>query len=828
MGFFDRITKPFRSVKASEDQSPIQNDSTRRVEVQWTPRGSSGIEIFGGYYSEDYLAALRGPQVAKIFDKMRRSDATIKMVTQSVKNPIKGAKWSVEPAEADNEEEKQIADLCAHILFNDLGEPWTQKLHEILTVIDFGFSAFEVTNKLVIGHKKFGTYNGIKSLGYRSQKTIERWNLDPDTGKLCSVCQIVNGDLGRYVTIPSDFLVVFTLDREGDNYEGVSMLRPCFGAWKRKDSYLKIMAIGMEKYAVPTPIGTVPAGFENSDQVTRLETILEKYCLHEKQYIVKPEGFNIEFSKSEFDVSKCKEAIDMEDQQIVRAFLANFLLLGQTGAGSWALSEDLSDFFLGGIEHLASNICETINQTLIPHIVKLNFGPRENYPKLKCTDISDKAGKELSDVIKALVDSKVIIPDDNLEADLRKRYKLPEASMAGQRKIEPKPLFSEKVPRGTMHLADKPKTAYSLIGQQADELLTTMQDALKPIGQKLIKDLMAKWTKATDSQIPNITRQVSVTGQNTYRDAILSKMALIAGNALVQAQKEIGATKVKLSEKVHGALRLAGYSSLADLPESIQAKLKQLADLMVETNLSDLQNDILFQFASSAGSTDSQALIEKDLLTKLDQVIEGSSIVVGATNVASQVVNDTRKTLFEDPEVSDLVGSFTFTNPDPVSPICQDLVGTTFAKDDPNLDRYYPPLHHNCKSYIVANPPDSKKEIEPLGPSSKSLEKYITLAESSMQVQAVDVSKTVASNTEEAKRIASEITDDLGNQSENETAYRFEVRDPSLIAKGTLRSFAWADGVTVWVGRISSETGPVLSSIPKTGRKRRTPSLSKK
>jgi hypothetical protein len=96
-------------------------------------------------------------------------------------------------------------------------------------------------------------------------------------------------------------------------------------------------------------------------------------------------------------------------------------------------------------------------------------------------------------------------------------------------------------------------------------------------------------------------------------------------------------------------------------------------------------------------------------------------------------VNDTRTAFFFDEDTLDEIESFTFVNADPVSPICQDLAGTTFAKDDPDADRYFPPLHHNCKSYIVPNLAGAKDnpEIDETGlkPSDPKLERYITLSE---------------------------------------------------------------------------------------------------
>jgi hypothetical protein len=51
-----------------------------------------------------------------------------------------------------------------------------------------------------------------------------------------------------------------------------------------------MQAIGIEKYAIPTPIGTIPEGKQNSDQVANFEAALQNFTAHEKSYILKPPG----------------------------------------------------------------------------------------------------------------------------------------------------------------------------------------------------------------------------------------------------------------------------------------------------------------------------------------------------------------------------------------------------------------------------------------------------------------------------------------------------------------------------------------------------------
>lgn len=423
--FLQRLGTALRLIEPGSQES--QNGMPQRVIIHTEPTGSSGTEIYSGYYSEEYLNQLRGPQAADVWDQVRRSDAKIRMCLKAVKAPILGAQWGVRAAGQEDKQKLQ-ADLVEHILFHDLPQSFTQQLQEILTFLDFGFSVFEVIHGIQVGHQKFGNYNTIKKIAWRSARTIERWNLDKQTGQLKSVSQYAYGDLQKLVDIPAEFLVVFTNEKEGDNYEGISALRACYGPWKRKNTYQKLMAIGIEKYAVPTPIMEVPTGKENTTEYNNAKLMMEKYVSHEKNYFMVAEGWKLSFGNpSNFDASKIQDAIVRENAEIASAFLVSFLELGQQQSGSWALSNDLSDFALLSIQYVADYICEIINGTIIKQIVDMNFGPQESYPELFCAGIKDKPGKEFAEILKLLVDGKVINPDAHLEDEIREKYGLPEA-----------------------------------------------------------------------------------------------------------------------------------------------------------------------------------------------------------------------------------------------------------------------------------------------------------------------------------------------------------------------------------------------------------------
>jgi len=422
----------------NKDDSSYEQKNINKIIIQESERGSSGTEIFSGYYDEEYLETLKGTDRADCFDKMRRSDAQVKMLLMSVKNPIRTASREIHPASDDTEHQKH-AELCKQVLFKDI--KFNKFLNEALTMIDFGHAVFEKVHKANIdkpiidddGNLVLSSYIGLRKLGWRSPKTIETWNFNSDR-EFMGITQQADGDLNIYVDIPKEHLITMAIDQEGDDLEGISMLRPCFGNYFRKNNYLKLNAINIEK-SMPLPTAEVPAGQENSDQFSLLKDALEKFTTHQKNYLIYPAGWNVQLSNgTNYSPDGIENSIEAEDKRMAKAFLANFLELGMSGGGAYALSNDLSDFFLSGIVFIANIIKEELDE-LVRDLVIINFGEQERYPEFKFSGISDKAGEEFAKILDLLVRNKIIIPDDALEDHVRSRIKISARSERGQREL---------------------------------------------------------------------------------------------------------------------------------------------------------------------------------------------------------------------------------------------------------------------------------------------------------------------------------------------------------------------------------------------------------
>lgn len=394
-------------------------------EERMVEHGQSGTLIFTGFIAgEEYNSELTGRRGIAIYDQMRRSDATVQASLKVVKLPVLSAEYSIQSA-SDDPKDQEVANFVEENLFKCID--FTHFSREALTMLDFGFSIFEKLYKYDVRNGKEGIY--LRKLAFRKQTTVFRWETMQATAGITQVTY--NG--GQF-SIPEDMILRFTWEQEGDNYEGISMLRAAYKHWYYKDLYEKIWGIMIERQGVGIPQLTAP---ENADEPSKQQarSALRNLRANEQGYIEIPEGYVIDFmdmkGKTTADIAP---AIDYHDKQIVMNVLAPFLKLGSgargSGGGSHALSQDQSKLFEQNLEAIAKKLCEVINNDLIPQIVEMNFSGVTDYPTLEHGKIADDNIEVISEAMSKLTTAGLITPDPDLEQDIRDMLKtvdLPDA-----------------------------------------------------------------------------------------------------------------------------------------------------------------------------------------------------------------------------------------------------------------------------------------------------------------------------------------------------------------------------------------------------------------
>ena len=389
------------------------NTSTKR----YKELGNSGVQIFNGIITgEEYNFNLMGRNALKTWDEMRRSDAAIKMSLKVVKEPVKSLTWHVQPA-TNEEKDVEIAEYISANFFDVLR--WKTTLHEILTHLEFGFSVFE---KVLA----YGPINGanrifLERLAFRKQTSIAKWVAGDEKP---GVSQYGKG--GDIISIPLDKIVVFTHEQEGDNYEGMSILRPAYKHWYYKEKLYQIDAIGHERQSLGVVKIKHPKNAKPS-QIEQAEVAARNLRANEEASIREPDGWSLEFMDMKAKSLKDTEpSINHHNRQIVVNVLAGFMDLGSnSGSGSRSVGETQLKIFEYAIKFIADYIADTMNRYVVKELVDLNYNVTE-YPKLTAGEVSGESLTELANALKSLIDAGAIEPTPEDEAYLRGIMGLPE------------------------------------------------------------------------------------------------------------------------------------------------------------------------------------------------------------------------------------------------------------------------------------------------------------------------------------------------------------------------------------------------------------------
>ncbi len=156
------------------------------------------------------------------------------------------------------------------------------------------------------------------------------------------------------------------------------------------------------------------------------------------------------------------------------------------------------------------------------------------------------------------------------------------------------------------------------------------------------------------------------------------------------------------------------------LPADSKATGKSQAELIVDSQDADLRKALFFSFTATADTLPTEVQMQANLLNVVERYITGPNIRTAGPNAIAAATNLARNAVFQKKEVLERIESFVFTNPSPEAPICRELAGRVFTKEEYILTDKLPPLHHNCNSWIAAQLAGQKNK--PLSPAGLSVQ----------------------------------------------------------------------------------------------------------
>lgn len=413
--------------------------------------GVTGLRRSNGYVQEEFLPQLTGYRAIQIYREMQDNDPVVGSILYAIDKLIRQVNWRVQPASVKLEDQKDAKFLES--CMGDLNTSWEDTISEILSMLVYGWSYHEIVYKRRGGDtnnpETRSKYNdnmiGWRKFPIRSQESRDRWVFD-DNGGIQGLIQSA-APLYRPVMIPIEKALLFRTTSHKNNPEGRSVLRNAYRPWYYKRRIEEIEAIGVERDLAGFPIMYVDPDIMREDATGLKSTVFEDY----KDIVVnirrdQQEGMILPSMYDEqghqlyrlellsagggrsFDTDKI---IRRYDQRIATTVLADFILLGQDGVGSYALSSDKTSLFAMSIRTWLEIIKTVMNQHAIPRLFRLNNINTTSLPELTYGDIETPALMEIGTFVQQMAGAGApLFPDDDLENYLRKMARLPERKEA--------------------------------------------------------------------------------------------------------------------------------------------------------------------------------------------------------------------------------------------------------------------------------------------------------------------------------------------------------------------------------------------------------------
>ena len=405
--------------------------------------GRIGQYRYDGLIYEEYLKELQGIKGVETYKEMSENDDTVGAILFVIEMLMRQCTFNVEPG-GDTAKDKEAAEFVEQCM-NDMQTSWASFISECISFLTYGWSYHEIVYKRRMGKTKDRRTNskyddgliGWRKLPIRSQETLWEWQYEENSDDLLGMIQAPPPTYEHF-TIPIEKALHFRTKSRKDNPEGRSVLRNAYRSWYFKKRIQEIEGIGMERDLAGFPYITGPEELDlrdtdDPDMVRMLaaaQNIVTNIKRDAKEGVVLPFGWKLELLSAggnrQFDTNTI---IERYDKRIATTVIADFILLGHSQVGSFALSSDKTRLFALAIGTYLDEICEVFNTQGIPRLIDINgdhFKGITEYPKMVHGDIEDANLANLGSFIQQMVTSGVLMPDEELEKFVRRAANLPD------------------------------------------------------------------------------------------------------------------------------------------------------------------------------------------------------------------------------------------------------------------------------------------------------------------------------------------------------------------------------------------------------------------
>lgn len=389
-----------RAVAAMTYRDPRQYGGQRSVQPDvFSEIGTSGLRQYGGFVLEEWLAALSGRRAAWAYREMIDNSAVIGGILFAIEQLARGVEWSVEGSQ-ERMPNGMLATEFAESNMHDLSHTWGDAISEILSFLPYGWSLHEEVFKRRQGQQPdrapivatvpsetkeddspaSSEYTdgliGWRKLAGRAQETLMRW----DFAGYSTVRAMEQIDWhGGSHTIPISKAMLFRTKAARNNPEGRSILRSAYESYFYTRNIQSIEAIGIERDLAGLPVTAPPEGVDlwtdgNKDMLAKAQEMVDSIRKDENMGIVKPQaGWVLELLRTggsrQIDTN---EVLKRYRQEMASSVLADFMLVGLDGLGSYAMVDIKTDLFGMAIDAVLDSVCDVFNRYGFPRLFALN------------------------------------------------------------------------------------------------------------------------------------------------------------------------------------------------------------------------------------------------------------------------------------------------------------------------------------------------------------------------------------------------------------------------------------------------------------------------
>lgn len=435
----------------------------RKIELQL---GTTGLKHTGGIVHEEFLNELQGSRGRKAFEEMSKNDPVVGAVVLVIKNLIRQADWMVEAA-SESPRDQEAAQLVREAL-DDMHRPFGQILNEIMDMVIYGWSFFEVVYKRRrggvggrVGDSKFNDNRlGWRGFMVRSQDSLDRWEFD-DNGNVTALIQRPPPDYNE-IRIPMERGLLFRTSSSKNNPEGESILRKAYRPWFFKKRIEEVEGIGMERDLNGLPVAWVPpalldanAGTEDKATLREIEDMVKNVRNDKQAGLILPLAHDESGNKLfDFELlsARGRRAFDTNaiimryNRTIAMSALADFIILGHDNVGSFALASSKTKVFSVAVGAYMDEISDVISDFAIPRLLELNGMSDAGMPRLIHGDVETMDLNQLALYVQTLSNIGVDLEGEKIIDHLRRQAGLPKDDVSNEL-TPPEDSINESRPR---------------------------------------------------------------------------------------------------------------------------------------------------------------------------------------------------------------------------------------------------------------------------------------------------------------------------------------------------------------------------------------------